>query len=962
MKNLSAAIILFTMVFSLSAQEKTWPFLDNKAMGSYDFIKQNPESDGRGTLIFILDNSVDPLIPGLTKTSEGKTKVIDMQDFTGQSVLKLTEAKIDTLDDGPVLTDGNMRLEGLNKLSVKPIDGKYYIGVLNEDSYKNSAVPDLNNNGLKTDKFGFIAVKTDKGSQLLKDAQGLVKPAFAEQIWVYYVDQDADGNIGEEKPMYDYKYNFDTFDFHKGEAERKSLVTMSANIDPVGPTIVINTCDGSHGSHCAGIAAGYKIYGNDGNDGIAPGAYVGSLKIGSNVLSGGATTTSSMKKAYEYGIKFMEEAGFKNVIFSMSYGIGSETPGRSEIDKFLDDFAAKHPEAIIVKSMGNAGPGINSTGNPGGGYGVISVGAMIPPSTLKDLYGSKRNTDWVTHFSSRGGETSKPDVTAPGAAASTVPAYEHGDAFWGTSMSTPQVAGACAVLLSAANRDRLKVNGFMMKKAIKYTAKKLNGYNWLDYGSGLVNIPEAYKYLQILAKRGEADKLLDVVTETENTFFDDHKGTVPFYKAGSYIPDSREKINVSLKAVYPPHLSESEKANFYRVYKFRSTENWLETDKSSVYMKGTQEFNISLLIDDRKLKKPGVYVGRINAFADNENNGGYPEFDIQATVVVPEKLTDNYKLKMEDKSLPIGDIERIFVSVPPGATAMNISLSPAGSKFFNMGLYVCAPNGNKLFTGYHTDNEDRNPIKFTVDKSKLEPGVWEIIPYCHYQSREKSYFDLEVSFSALNSFPEVISGMNHEIGEKPKGSFTVTNMLDENISAIMSGSIEGYAIKKDHISKGKEVFTKKINIGSDISKLVLNISMADGEFNKVTDLAVNIYNSSGKSVMADGMSRSNEEIHFTPPGPGEYELELVPAFVSNQIMNGDWNFTITEKYYYSSPVNLNISPSNTDLLPGLKYNINFTAGGNIPEAPDGCNSFGSININEKDTGNRLLLQKICIRK
>ncbi|MDX9790898.1 MAG: hypothetical protein RBT61_08735, partial [Candidatus Kapabacteria bacterium] len=61
-------ILLFFILLSTSLfSQETFPFLDIKSMGAYDFIQGNPDCDGRGVVIFILDNSVDPSIPGLTK-------------------------------------------------------------------------------------------------------------------------------------------------------------------------------------------------------------------------------------------------------------------------------------------------------------------------------------------------------------------------------------------------------------------------------------------------------------------------------------------------------------------------------------------------------------------------------------------------------------------------------------------------------------------------------------------------------------------------------------------------------------------------------------------------------------------------------------------------------------------------------------------------------------------------------
>src|SRR5690242_14559661 len=63
--------------------ESTWSFLSLEACGVETFQKKYPTADGRGTIVAILDDGVDPGLQGLLKTSEGKPKIIDVQDFSG---------------------------------------------------------------------------------------------------------------------------------------------------------------------------------------------------------------------------------------------------------------------------------------------------------------------------------------------------------------------------------------------------------------------------------------------------------------------------------------------------------------------------------------------------------------------------------------------------------------------------------------------------------------------------------------------------------------------------------------------------------------------------------------------------------------------------------------------------------------------------------------------------------------
>ncbi len=960
MKNIYRAVIgiFFLCVLNIYSQDNSFPFLDNKAMGSYDFIKANPEFDGRGVVIFILDNSVDPTIPGLIKNPDGKTKVIDMQDFSNQIVLKLNLAEIEKIKDENLLISNTIMISGWDKLEFKPIDNKYYLSELDEEkSFKNSAVKDINQNGKTEDKFAFLTFKISLNDPTISKLNGYVKPKT--DVWVYYCDTDGDGNIDDEIPKFEYKYNYDFLDFQRGVKSQKTVMVVTAKVDESKMQIIVNAADGSHGTHCAGIAAGNEIYGAKGNDGIAPAAYIVSIKIGDNTLSGGATTTSSMKKAYEYGIEFMKEAGFKYAVYSMSYGIGSETPGRSEIEKYLDGFVIKNPNAVVVVANGNNGPGINSTGNPAGARGVISAGAMLPPQILKNLYGSARTKNWVTHFSSRGGESSKPDVVAPGGASSTVPQFEGGDAFWGTSMACPQVAGAVAVLLSGALKENLQVNNSMVRKALKFSAKPLEGYTHIDYGNGLVNIPEAYKLLKILAQRDEYNKIFDYDITTTNTYYPDKIGTSAFWKAGGYFPQDNEKQMVTIKAMYTDYTSKDSQHNFYRVLSLSSNADWLSTDKSEIYIRGDLSASFGISYDKAKLSKPGIYTGRIFGKAKNENNGGFNDFDFQASVVIPYKFesSNNYKLVLKNKELKIGDIERIFIETPIGANSMNIKITPIEKKHFGMATYLFKPDGDMFTMSVSNDVNLRKEINFNISGDDLKKGIWELLPYSFYQSKETSFFDIEVQFYVFDSNPKIIDKMDFELGTFPAGEFNFTSYNQEIIKSDISGSINGYTKSEEiNFSEGS-VYKKKILVGKDIGKIVIYVEMDNDNFNKFTDIAINIYDKNRKSLLAGGISRKADKVTFNPPADGEYTLEINGGFTSGNSDDG-WKFSIKENYFYKNSIALKFKEPNYTIYPLIEYKSDFSAIGSIPFTPKECKTFGEITLTNQQNQSKILVKKI----
>jgi hypothetical protein len=569
---------------------------------------------------------------------------------------------------------------------------------------------------------------------------------------------------------------------------------------------------------------------------------------------------------------------------------------------------------------------------------------MIAPSTLQDLYGSQRKENWITAFSSRGGCVSQPDVVAPGAAASTVPEYTKGDAFWGTSMSTPEVAGACALLFSAALKNNITVDGFMLRKAIKYSATKMNGYTSVDYGNGLVDINKAWEYLKILSKREEYKKLINYEITTANTFFEDNKGSSAYWNVGGYFPSSNEKQSVSIKAVFPKDITDKEKSEFYRILTLKSDADWLKIDKSKIYLKSDVGAGFNISFDKSKMTQEAMYSARVFGFTDNEENGGFADFDFQVTIIIPHKASTNQdsKIIIKDKKLNIGDIHRYFIEIPINASAMNVSLLPIGSQTFDMALNAFDPLANRPFFGGRSNKS----INYKVAGEDLVQGIWELIPYAFYQSSVQSNYNLNVKFYNFLIEPKTINTIDYAVGEKPQLNFRLFSSEITALKLNLTGTIQGYFKKSSITQSGKVSYKKKIKIADDIKSIVFEVEMPNSEFNKMTDIAVNVYDENGKSLMSDGMSRKKEKLTFTPPSAGEYEFEIYPGFISKEVMDKDWTFDLTEKYYYKQPIAINNKA--LEIFPQKWYDVNLELNTAFPIVPNDFETFGEIYLNNEN--------------
>ena len=887
MKTRFLSLILFLIAVSVFAQENDQTFLSLKDTGVEEFVKLHPEYDGRGTIIFILDTGVDMGIDGLTKTSTGEVKVIDVQDFTGEGDIPFCEAETESENDTTSLVneENNYSVKADVTQLLKSADEKYFIGAFPEKHLMNSGSgsADLNGNGNTNDVYYFVAYKT------------------AENYWVVYFDLNGNGDLTDEKPIRTYKEKFDTFAIKREKG--LTPLTMALNIFPEENKVVFFFDDGSHGTHCAGIASGFNI-GEVGINGVAPGANVIALKLGNNNYPGGATVTESMKKAYLYADKISKERK-EPCIVSMSFGIGSEIEGRSDFEKFLADLLKDNQYLYVSLSNGNEGPGISSTGLPSSSSYALSSGAVLTKEVARDNYGNNLPYDIILHFSSRGGEVSKPDVVSPGAATSTVPNFSNGDRFWGTSMACPYSSGVMSLLLSAAQKEfpDVKIPSQMLFNIIRESATYWDQYTVLDQGGGYINVPNAYDLMKKYIKNGEQKKFESYTVLSFAPNQPDNKSRNLYIRDGSFLTGDE----TFAFAVKRDNTIKSDK--FYRTYKLQNDADWLKIIQKKVYIRNDQPAYINVKIDKSKMKDPGLYTTKIKALRDDASS--FPEFDMIATFVIPYEFnsSNNYRMIWKDQTVQQGMVKRYFIKIPAGQNSMKISLNrDASSKKYARCRYFLHNNDGIQIDASKPLSSVSNDEAVESYYYDLTPGIYELVVDGFFLADEPSTYNLEVEFNS-------ISRINGEDLSENNSSVDLINYFNETKSYDLNGELLGY--KKEYSLKvdGSGTYKMPFEIGKGEKSKQFKFSLTKEDFSKLTDFAVQILNENGKAVSKGGFSyRDDGSVDVDMPSgkdTASFVLELIPAFTSKDLSA---DISVEELTYLPESVKLDVRNSGKNSL------------------------------------------------
>lgn len=201
--------------------------------------------------------------------------------------------------------------------------------------------------------------------------------------------------------------------------------------------------DNSHGTHVAGICAGTGILSNGRYAGMAPQSNVVMIKILDEYGNG---ETNSVIKGIDWIIKNKQKYNIK--ILNISVGTLPRT-GSEEKSAIIESVENAWDNGIVVvAAAGNSGPAGYTITTPGISKKIITVGSS--DDGQQDAFGRTK-----INYSGRGPTLScvcKPDVVAPGINITACNSMNTKDSRpysikSGTSMSTPIVAGAIALLL-----------------------------------------------------------------------------------------------------------------------------------------------------------------------------------------------------------------------------------------------------------------------------------------------------------------------------------------------------------------------------------------------------------------------------------------------------------------------------------------------------------------------------------
>ena len=874
------------------------PYMPIRDIGASQFLASNPAWDGRGVTIGIVDTGVSLDHPSLLTTSTGERKIVDWVTGTDP----FNDGDPTWLNMAEQVSGAAFNFGGVDYIA--PADQSYRIALFNErnPNLGGELGNDVNRDGNPAGSSGIFAVLWDTDASMV------------------YVDTNQNNDFTDDMPMTDYKVNYDVNYFGVDNpataiAERIPFVVQT---DGQNKFVNIGIVSGMHGSHVAGIATGNSLFGGA-MSGVAPGAKIVSLRA--CLFVAGCTSHALLE-----GMIFVAKQSNVDIINMSIGGLPSLNDGNNARAYLYSRLIEQYNVQMFI-SAGNSGPGMNTIGDPSVATKVVSVGAYITDDTYLAAYGARLYEDDNLHyFSSRGPREDggfKPNLVASGAAISTVPMWQPQGCLAqvcsvgyalanGTSMASPQAAGAGALLVSAAQQAGVQHQPAQLRQALYSSARFLSGrYQAYEQGNGLIDINAAWNLLNTNIKTLDISSSVPVNTVLSSFLATPGIGVGINDREGVAAGSSYTRAYTFVRTSGPGG------SKTYNISWVGNDGTFASASKVTLPKNKPVTFNVTITP-----ATTGVHSAILNL--DDPSSAGI-EYQTMNVVVAAEQFnaSNNYTVS-KSGALGPGQFATYFFYVPPATPALKVDLAGGGGaglgaiRFLRWHPYGVGIDSNAVsncYNGAPGTCSTGSPLSRTT--ANPQAGVWEVTVDARRNSDAVSApFTLTVSILGASFAPNPDIIPSATLGLPVARNYTVTNVFGA-FTGRATGATLGSAYLATPTIANLEQQTFAINVAPGSSSLRVTIG---GPSDPAADLDLFVYNCVTGTCALAGQSAdgdSEESVTVVNPAAGAW-LVLVDGY---SVPAGSTTYNYVDVFTNASMGSITITDANALRPAGSSWNV-----------------------------------------
>jgi hypothetical protein len=704
-------------------------------------------------------------------------------------------------------------------------------------------------------------------------------------------------------------------------------------IDGKNKVVNIGIISGAHGSHVAGIAAGNALFGGQ-MSGAAPGAKIVSVRA--CLFIAGCTSHATVE-----GMIYAAKQADVDVI-NMSIGglpaLNDGNNARAELyNRLIDTYGVQ-----IFLSAGNSGPGLNTIGDPAVATQSMALGAYVSAASHLANYGVVTNFQHNLHyFSSRGPREDggfKPQVVASGNAISTTPMWQAGGGlasplppgyslFNGTSMASPQAAGAAALLVSAAKQAGKQSQPAQIRQAMLSSAMVITEGN-ADFtripiswqGNGLLQVGAAWDLLKTNIKTSDIVGSVEVHTVLSGFLQRPGVGVGIYDREGVAVGDT-----------------------LTRTYEFVRTKGGAGAVSYNVSWVGDSSSFSSPATISLPLNTPVRFDVQVNAAAAGEHSAimnlddpatAGIDYQTMNTVIASESFTagNNYSV-VNSGFIDRAQSRSYFFRVPSGTPALKVDLSGAAAagtgqvRFLRWHPYGLGIDSNAVSNCYvglacsggtATSRTTTNPLA----------GVWEVTVDARRTSdADNAPYTLTSTIlgASVSPNPDTITGAT--VGVPIARSYTMTNLFGPFTGRAVGGGLGSALLQTPTIANHEsQQYDVTVTAGTTSLRATINNTS-----DPAADLDLFVYNCTSGSCVLAGQSAdgdSDESVTIANPATGLWRV-LVDGY---SVPAGSTTYDYVDVFMNTAFGNVAVTDANALRPAGASWTVPGTVTANAVPA------------------------------
>ena len=476
------------------------PYSPLKDLGAADLRRAHSTYDGRGITIGHVERAVDLLIPELEAayTLEGQTtpKLLDVRTTTDPDHTHGPDGRRIWTKMDLEVTAVSSRFTAADATYTAPREGRFRFGIFDGGGLCGGMLTRRNADAPPASACRFGVLWDEQSREVWVDTTAIAASPTSVRSLIFRSAVTSVRSVAMSPTR----------------PEREQL-SFTVQMDPAKRAVALNMGTGGHATSVASSAAGSRgVRGRF--DGVAPGARLINFDYGSECIAGVIEGFIAAFSDPRVDLVLFEQ----NSLVLKGYRLNDgRHPSTIVTARLIEKY--KKPYAVTA----NNPPGLSAATEHGNARWGFAVGSFETKESYRVNDGYLvEHDDNLHHDSGAGGPSGtgeiKPDIVVPsGYLASFMPIKNYSPAysgqkglyrfppgygiFGGTSQAAPTMAGALAILMSAAKQERVPYDAERIWRAVTGSARHLPHLKTHLQGHGAVDVGAALALLKTYAKR-----------------------------------------------------------------------------------------------------------------------------------------------------------------------------------------------------------------------------------------------------------------------------------------------------------------------------------------------------------------------------------------------------------------------------------------------------------------------------